>query len=227
LRDFLARYRAWWRFLLVVGVPIVAVAILMSQASSIPQVREVVGALHDAGDEWWAIPLFVLTYVVFAIFLLPVGLLSFVAAVVWGWAAGGAIELVTSTLAAVIPYAIARGPGARWVERKLEKIGAQVPTFAGSDGAFVLLLLRIVPLLPYVALNYVAGLARVRPRDFVLTTFFGSIPSVFVFAYFVDTMADGAMGAASQLRILAACLAVAAMAIIGRALAGWLRRRMR
>ncbi|HET7711344.1 MAG TPA: VTT domain-containing protein, partial [Thermoanaerobaculia bacterium] len=91
--------------------------------------------------------------------------------------------------------------------------------FSEERTRFALLLLRILPLVPYVALNYLAGLARIRPRDYILTTFFGSIPSVFAFAYFIDTMRAGVTGAATQARVLAVCAGAAVIVIIARWLA--------
>lgn len=227
MSRFLSSIKAWWRFIAAVALPMMLVAFLMTRAGSLPVVNETINALQDVAGEWWAVPLFFVVYAAFAVLLLPVGLLSIVAAVAWGWKAGGAIELVACTAAAVIPFTLAQGRAAAWVKRRLARSGGQVPSFSGSDGTFILLLLRIVPLIPYVALNYLAGLARVRRRDFILTTALGSIPSVFVFAYFVDTMTAGAMGIATHARILGACVAVAILAIIGRVLARRVAARLR
>jgi len=197
--------------LAVVYLPIVAVALLATQLASLPQVRGVIGMLQSARDSWWAIPLFVVLYAVFTLLLLPVGPLSAAAAVMWGWKVGGAIELVTCTLAALPPFLLARRRRWEWIERRLPRDPATV-----RDSPFTLFLLRLVPVLPYAALNYIAGTARIRARDYLVTTFAGSIPSVFVFAYFVDTMAASALGLATQAKLFAVCAGVALVAIIVR-----------
>lgn len=213
--------KRWWRFAAIVALPIAAVAFLLSRLGGTDTAAALILELKRVAGQWWAIPAFVAAYVLFCVFLLPVGILSAAAAVAWGWKLGGAIELVTCTFAALVPYALAHGRASAWIERRLAKLGSTTPSFEGEQGTFVLLLLRIVPLLPFVAMNYVAGLARVRTRDYVWTTFVGSAPSVFVFAYFVDTLAAGAMGVATQVQLFAACAAAALMAIIAR----WLGRR--
>jgi uncharacterized membrane protein YdjX (TVP38/TMEM64 family) len=172
--------------------------------------------MQQTAGEWWAIPLFIVMYIAFTIFLLPVGLLSAAAAVAWGWKLASAIELLTCTFAAVIPYELARRGLARRFIRDDQRIEASF---------FALLLLRLVPVIPYVAVNYLSGVARIKPRPFILATFLGSIPSVILFTYFVDTLATGALGAATQLRILGACLLVALTAVIVRLLSAWVRRR--
>ena len=205
----------------IVAVPIVLVTIFLSRLGGTEAARELIEELRTMAGEWWAVPLYVIAYSICAVFLLPIGVLSVAGAVAWGWKLGGTIELFAATIAALFPYMLAHGRAAAWIERRIKKLGGTTPSFEGEHGTFVLLLLRIVPILPFVAMNYVAGLARVRTRDYVWTTFVGSIPSVFVFAYFIDTMTASAFGTASQLQLIGACVAFALMAIIAR----WLGRR--
>ncbi len=211
-----SRIRGLWP-LLSITLPIVVVAILATRLHDIPVAREVVETMRSGADEWWAVPLFMAVYTLFVIFLLPLGLLSAAAALTWGWKVGGAIELVTCTLAALVPYFIARRGLAPWVQRR---IGTEhVPAL---ESTFTLFLLRVVPVIPFVALNYIAGATRVRTRNFILTTFLGSLPSTFLFAYFVDTMAGAAIGVVTHAKIFAVCGLVAFAAICGR----YLMRRL-
>lgn len=199
--------------LLAIVIPIVAVAFVATQMGEVPAVRAAVETMRGGADEWWAVPLFVLLYSLFTIFFLPLGLLSAAAALTWGWAIGGTIELVTCTLAAHPPFFLARRGLGGWIARR-------VPRRHIPESRFALFLLRLVPVVPYVALNYLAGATRVRTRDYGVATFFGSIPSVFLFAWFVDTMAGAAMGIADQAKIIGACLLVAIAAIAARYVGG-------
>jgi uncharacterized membrane protein YdjX (TVP38/TMEM64 family) len=219
MRTLLAWLRDWWRIVAVAFVPI-AITLLLARFEG-PALRQLLERLHAAGTAWWAVPAFVAAYVLFAVLLLPVGLLSTAAAVTWGWKVGGAIELLTCTAAALVPFYGVRGRLADWIERRVTRAGKAAPSFTGDDGTFILLLLRIVPVVPYVALNYIAGVARVRTRDYILTTFLGSIPVVFVYAYFVDALAAGASGTATELRVIAACGAAGLLAVAVR----WLGKK--
>jgi uncharacterized membrane protein YdjX (TVP38/TMEM64 family) len=88
-----------------------------------------------------------------------------------------------------------------------------------EEGFSLLLLLRVVPLIPYTLLNYVAGFAAVRPLPYLAATLLGVIPSTFIFAYFVDAVVQGVMRPRDvALRIVAAGLAMAAL-VIGTRLA--------
>lgn len=199
--------------LAIIAVPIAIVAVLLANMQNVPFVQDAVGAMRDAGREWWAIPVFVLAYAVCALLLLPVGMLSAAAALAWGWQIGGLLDLTAATLASIPPFLIARHRLPQRVGHYLEKHGL---TFETTPDFFPLLILRIVPIVPYVALNYIAGLARFRVRDYLIATLIGTIPSAFLFAFFIDTLGDSAMGAATQLRIAGACAAIAALLIIGR-----------
>ncbi len=202
-------------------VPIALVALFLGKLQSFPMIADAIAWLRAAAAEWWAVPLFLILYAAFALLLLPVGPLSIAAALAWGWVIGGTIELVACTLAALIPFQLARRGLSERMQGWLARRGVDTGAFAEDDRVFALFLVRLVPVIPYVAVNYLAGLARFRTRDYVLATLVGSIPITFLFAWFVDTIGAGATGAATQVRIVLACAALAVFAITVR----WLARR--
>ena len=206
--------------LAAIVVPIVAVAFLATSLGDVPAARRTIEVLKSASGEWWVLPAFVAVYVFFTVFLLPVGLLSAAAALMWGWKLGAAAELATLGVASLVPYFLARKGLSGWVERRISR--QDLPAL---DSGFHLFLLRVVPIVPFVALNYIAGATRVRTRDYVVATVAGSIPSAVLFAYFVDTLAGASMGMATRAKIVGACVLVAAAAIILRLAARRVARR--
>ena len=195
--------------LLAIGIPIAVFAIVVANVQNFPAVQAALEWLRGAGGEWWAVPLFLALYVVAALLLLPVGPLTAAAALMWGWQIGGLVDVAACTIAALPPFFIAR----RGLPRR---VTAYVDAQSIAPEFFPLLIVRLVPVIPYVALNYIAGMIRFRLRDYVIATFVGSIPSAVLFAFFIDTLGDAAMGAATQLRIVAACVAIAVLVVIGR-----------
>jgi uncharacterized membrane protein YdjX (TVP38/TMEM64 family) len=198
--------------LALVALPVAIAALLLANLQKMPFAQELITLLRGVGGEWWAIPLFLILYVLFALILMPVGILSAAAALAWGWEVGGLLDLIGCTIAALPPFVIGR----RGLPRRVRDYLARHEIAFPAPEFFPLLILRTVPVFPYVALNYVAGVARYRLRPYVLATFLGSIPSVFLFAFFIDTLGDSATGAATQLRIAGACAAIAVLMIIGR-----------
>ena len=210
-------------FIALVALPIILVALLMAR---VPIAGDLVMAIREVAREWWAVPIFILLYALFALLLLPVAPLSAAAALAWGWKIGGTIELVACVIGAIAPFQLARRGLSGRLARFLERRGVALPSFAAEREMFPLLLLRLVPVIPYVALNYLTGLARFRFRDHILATLLGSIPSTFLFAWFVATLGAGAVGTATQLQIIIACVVIALFVVIGRAAAVRVRRRV-
>ena len=218
------------RKLWITAVTISAVALLTTLIFLIAAGRffdplQISSWITSVRHHWWTPLAFAACYVAAAVLFLPVTFLSVVAALIWGWKIGGAIELIAATLAAGVPFAVARGLAPEWLERRL------AARFPGGrlreEGMTLLLLLRLIPVVPYVAVNYLAGFGTFRFRDFLITTFLGMIPSVFVFAYFVDAIAAGLITQRQVfLRILVAGGALAVLTVLGRLLSPALRARM-
>ena len=85
------------------------------------------------------------------------------------------------------------------------------------EGFTTLFIMRFVPLVPYNILNHAVGLAGIRPRTYILATFVGTIPGIFIFTYFADSIAAGiASRRAALLRVLAAGALLAALVVVTR-----------
>lgn len=189
------------------------------------QAGEVVEWLRSIGREWWAPLAYLLLYVVFALLLVPPVFLAAAAALMWGWFAGGLIELICATVASIAPYGLARSGGEAWVRRQIERRGGSRNwERLQKEGFLALLLLRLVPVIPYVFLNYLAGFASIPAPRYVLATFLGMIPSIFVFTYFVDALGATPQDFAAALpRIFAAGAAIALLIVLTRIAAVKLR----
>lgn len=119
--------------------------------------------------------------------------LLFFPAIVLGVAGGlaygpllGSIYLVIGTLlGAVVCFALARCLGREKISRQLpkrlhfEKINAQLEV----EGFKTLLLLRVVPVLPWDAISYLAGLTKIKFWPYFIATLLGSIPGAVAFCY--------------------------------------------
>jgi uncharacterized membrane protein YdjX (TVP38/TMEM64 family) len=160
------------------------------------------------------------------VLFIPTQALSVASVLLWGWWRGGIIELFAATTGAVLPYLIARGALREPIAARLAKHRAATAVLE-REGFTLLLILRVIPVIPYTLLNYVAGLSALRLPSYLLATFLGMIPSVFIFAYFVDAMIAGAMEPREVVvRALAAGLLFAALIIVTRLAAPGVRRRL-
>jgi uncharacterized membrane protein YdjX (TVP38/TMEM64 family) len=87
--------------------------------------------------------------------------------------------------------------------------------------------MRLIPRIPYTALNYAAGFSAIRTIPYLLATFLGMIPPIFIFAYFVDALLAGLMQPTDiMLRMVAAGVLLAVLVFITRLGTKALRRRL-
>ena len=168
-----------------------AVAALVVFVRSGVTIADAIRYAQTLRGRWWTPIAYFAAYALLDVLFVPTQLLSVAAAVIWGWMLGGTIELFAATAGAMLPYAIARSIGsAGALARRFGAMTADEDVRAPR--AFnTLLVFRLVPIIPYTALNYVAGLTRIRPAPYALATFVGNIPSTYIVAFFVDSVAAG------------------------------------
>lgn len=211
---------------ILIALAAIGAAVYLSPAGRNFDPAQLAEDVRAAGATWWAIPLYVLAYAILDVLFIPTQFLSIAAVLIWGWKLGGTIELLSATLGAIPPYLIARTTLRGWVQQKLathQKFAAMIE----RDPFTLLLVLRVVPVIPYTPLNYVAGLASIRMPQYVAATAIGMIPSTFIFAYFVQALVDGVMEPRDvAVRGLIAGALFAALVIGTRLAAPAVRRRL-
>lgn len=153
--------------------------------------HEKIVALRDtARAAWYGPPLFVFLYAVGCTFLIPATLFILAAGAIWGWWLGGLYALAGAALGSLASYYFARFVGGGVIGR-FGKAGASLAAKLEGMGFNSFLILRLIPLFPFFVLNYAAGIARIRPRVFLLATIIGTAPSHFVVAYSADALLAG------------------------------------
>ncbi|HVR42885.1 MAG TPA: TVP38/TMEM64 family protein [Thermoanaerobaculia bacterium] len=215
--------RGW---IVPVLVALVAIAFWISPLRELVDPAAAAAWLRQAGSQWWAPLAFIAAYAVFNLLLVPATLLTLTAGVVWGWKLGGLYVVVASTIASLAPYLIGRAGSGPLVSR-IRRRSARLSKLLEDEGFVTLLLLRLVPIVPYNLLNYAAGLAGVRLRDYVLATFVGTLPGIFIFTFFAESIAAGVLSPRDALlRILLAGTLLGGLVLASRLFAGRVRRRL-
>lgn len=130
-------------------------------------------------------PGFILAYVLAAVCMVPGSLLTLAAGLLFGVTLGVPLALVASTLGAGCAFLVARFLARGWVESRLEAM----PRFRALDravarkGWLIVLLARLSVVVPYNLLNYALGLTNVRFGGYILSTFAGMLPAIFLYVY--------------------------------------------
>lgn len=136
---------------------------------------------------------FALLYAVAAVAAVPASLLTVAAGAMFGSVVGVATVIAGATLGAAAAFAIAR-----WVAR--DAVAAWLgrnPRFARLDalterhGAIVVAITRLVPVFPFVLLNYGFGLTRVPFGTYVLWSFVCMLPGTALYVIGSDAVTRG------------------------------------
>jgi uncharacterized membrane protein YdjX (TVP38/TMEM64 family) len=168
----------WWiRPLILVGVLGIGVAVAVSVG--VPPVEDVRTWVDGVG--WLGPLLFAALYAVLALTPAPATVLSIAAGVLFGLAGGLAVVMAGALLSAVGAFGLSRGLGRRAVERVDNDRLRRLDALLRRRGLLAVIGVRLVPLLPFNALNYLCGLTAVRTRDYVAGTAVGILPGATAF----------------------------------------------
>lgn len=133
---------------------------------------------------------FIASYVLAAVLVVPGSLLTLGAGFVFGLPLGILLVSIGSVLGAAAAFLVGRFFARAWVADRI----ARLPRFEAMDSAtrhegFVIVLLaRLSPLFPFNLLNYGLGLTGVRFRDYFFATWIGMLPATVLYVY-VGTLA--------------------------------------
>lgn len=120
--------------------------------------------------------LFVVAYAVTAGFGLPATAFTLAGGAIFGTALGSLLNWIGATLGALTAYGLARQLGSSAVRNLLGRHARLLESLTGKTGFAALLRLRLIPIVPFNALNFAAGLAPVPFRSYALSTALGIIP---------------------------------------------------
>jgi len=135
-----------------------------------------------------------LLHIVVAVFSIPAGsILTITSGAVFGGVLGGAVTVVAATIGSLIFYVVVRAAFSDWMRARLARSGAGVRAFTTgfrSNAFAAIIIMRLVPLVPYWVANGLPALFDVKPRVFVPAAFIGLFPWTFGFAFFGEALGD-------------------------------------
>jgi uncharacterized membrane protein YdjX (TVP38/TMEM64 family) len=145
----------------------------------------------------WGPLLFILLYIAAAVTLAPAFLLTVAAGALFGVWRGSIIVFIGASLGASAVWAvgvpISRSRLMARVTR--DRRVAAVREAVAGEGAWLMFLLRLSPLVPFNILNYALALSGVRYTDFAIALV-GMIPAIVMYTYYGKVVGDVAALAA-------------------------------
>ncbi len=145
-----------------------------------------------AAAGWWAPVVFLLLYGTVTVVPVPRTVLTVTAGVLFGSVLGVLLAVAGTVLAAALAFGLVRLLGARVVERFADhRVLVAVRRRLDRSGLLAVASLRLIPALPFSAVNYAAGLSGVRFAPYAAGTLLGILPGTVAVVVLGDAVAGG------------------------------------
>ena len=125
------------------------------------------------------------TYIVATVLVVPVSILTLAAGYLFGLPLGVVLASVGSVLGACGAFLVGRFFVREWVAKRI----ADLPRFRALDqatrheGFLIVFLTRLSPLFPFNLINYGLALTSVRLRDYFFASWLGMLPITILYTY--------------------------------------------
>lgn len=127
-------------------------------------------------------------YILAVVFSVPGGSLITVAGgILFGGFFGGVITTIAATIGSLMVFYVARTAFGDWMRRRVERIGPRIASLTEgfrTNAFYVIVVLRLVPVMPYWASNAVPAMFGVGVWVFIAATLVGLLPWTVSFAFF-------------------------------------------
>lgn len=184
----------WGRWLLLAVYGVVLVGLMLAWRDPAWQQHMSPEALSRRGAWLLAQPLGPLAvvggYVLMVLMAVPVLALITVGTLVFGPWPGMAYSLLGMVAGATVAYGFGRFAGAQGMDRFTHGRLRLLDAHLKQRGFVTVVLVRFMPVAPFMVVNLAAGALRVRLRDFVAGTFFGLLPGTVVFSLFLEQLRE-------------------------------------
>jgi uncharacterized membrane protein YdjX (TVP38/TMEM64 family) len=163
--------------------------------------------------------IYIVLYTVGTLLILPSTPLNLTGGAIFGIWWGTLWTTIAALVAAIAAFAFTRTIGRELVSHKLAGRWSAVDAEIRQGGLFYLFAIRLLPIIPYGIVNFVAGLTSIKFKDYLIGTLLGTLPGVLPFV-----MMGAGITELSQGNILPL---MAAFALTGILVGGatWYRRR--
>jgi uncharacterized membrane protein YdjX (TVP38/TMEM64 family) len=137
---------------------------------------------------WWGPIVYILLFAVGPSFLVPGAVMTIAGGLAFGALWGSLWSLVGAYLGCLIAFGAGRFLGRSFVDRVIGERLRKMSQKLARNGFYVILYLRLVPVIPYNALNLLAGASPIEFRDYFWASIIGMLPGTILFAFLGDAL---------------------------------------
>ena len=205
----------WWRLgvlLLVVAAAVVVGRLLgLGRYTSAGALQETVERLRHLR---WIMPGFVAAFVLGATIGLPATPFYLMGGALFGPVGGALANWGGATLGSVGSFLLARTLGHGALAHVVRRRVPDLHDLVAEHGFATVVRLRMIPVFPYNALNFGAGLAGMRLGPYILATALGIVPAVGLYTFLGHSLAEGALGQGSFRRAAGVAAVIVALSFL-------------
>lgn len=176
--------KKWAPLILLAILMVAAFASGLHEKISLQLLQENKGAMLDAVASRPVVTAlgFMAIYIVFVALSLPAAtLLTLTGGFLFGPFLGTFYVVTAATIGATIIFFVAKTSLGQALREKAGGLYKRIEGNMNENAAGYLLFMRLVPVFPFFLVNIVPALFNVKPRIYILTTFFGIMPGSFVY----------------------------------------------
>ena len=187
--------------LIVLAVVLVAATITIALVGT----DGIAGYLEDAADSRWGVAAFMALYIVGVVLMVPGTLGTLTAGAVFGFVVGFPVAFFSAWIGATISFVISRAIGKEGMTQLLGERLTGIDEWLMENDFVSILVLRLMPIVPFNGLNYAAGVTSVRFSRYVAASGLGIAPGT---ALATGTAAMASEPSSSAFILLAGALIV-------------------
>lgn len=150
----------------------------------------------------WAPLFYIIAYTIRPLIFFPASVLSIAGGLAFGAWMGTLYTIIGATLGAALSFVVAKTVGKSLVKKQWTGNAAKIQTQMEQNGFLYVLLFRLIPVINFDLVSYLAAIAKVRFVPFVLATLIGIIPGTFAYNFLGSSFVSG------NPQIIAAAVAV-------------------
>lgn len=126
--------------------------------------------------------IFILLFTLAPLIFFPDGILALAGGLIFGFGLGSVYIIVGALCGGTLSFYLARLYGKKMHEKLAHEKLINFQKSVKKHGFVMILLLRLVPLVPFNIISYSAGFSTILYRDFFFATLLGMLPGVLVYA---------------------------------------------
>lgn len=221
--------RRWWLLLIPAAILFAAWYFGWRQELTVANLKAEQQSLQVwvAANPWLASGTFFAAYVLGTAVSLPgAAVMTLAGGALFGVVEGMLLVSFASSIGATLAFLMSRY---LFRDSLRKRLGTRLQRFdqgIANEGAFYLLSLRLLPAVPYVLVNPIAGLTSLRASTFYWVSQLGMIPGTFAVVYAGTQLATiERLSDVLSLRLIGAFVLLGVLPLVLRWLVTWLKRR--